>query len=155
LFLSFSCCKKVIGEKEIKGKEYFGEWYSVETETPFAAILSIDTNYIFSYDGGACLSSFTSKGNWTLNKDTLILNSFEPEECYYIEEFGEDCVTVKINDTVSYSRTNCPNPATGNYYTFFENEKFLIIDSVLVHIRESKENCPEIKDNFTRTKTYH
>ena len=137
---------------------FLGKWYSVERIIPFSATLDIDSNYNFIYEGGACEARFLSKGYWVLNGDTLVLNSFEPEDCYYISEFGKNHIVIPI-DTFPYFafevRTSIEDCIPIDYYEYivFTNEKFIIEDSVLTHIRR-KPNLmwPEIKDNFTRNR---
>jgi len=153
LFLQ-SCCNRNEGYNiqdysKMNNNEFLGEWYSVERITPFEATLRIDSNYTFTYDGGACLIRFGSNGFWTLNEDTLILNSIEPEECYYLFEF--DPVCFDINDSSTYLKTRTTKeglPAINYEYVLFKDVKFLIIDSVLTHI----PLCPQVRNNFTRIK---
>jgi lipocalin len=51
-------------QNEAPSNSYLGEWYSVARIQPFGAILSIDSNYTFTYEGGACVLHFASKGQW-------------------------------------------------------------------------------------------
>ena len=131
---------------------FLGKWYSVKRPYPFGVTLEIDTNYYFIYAGGACDSRFGSKGEWLLNGDTLILNSFEPEKCYFTSEFGENC-TIVTKDFIPELKTSIKGckPETDTTYYLFTNEKFIIEDSVLTHIQKPNVLCPEIKDNFSRT----
>jgi len=140
---------------DLINNEFLGEWYSVERIIPFGAVLTIDTDYSFIYEGGACLSSFGSKGNWTLNNDTLILNSIEPEECYYISDFGGNCILITIDDTTSFKREisikDCVPDNIDYDYIIFKNEKFIIKDSVLTYITQPDTIC-NIKNDFIRIK---
>ena len=139
---------------------FLGKWHSVERIAPFGATLEIDSNNNFIYAGGACDSRFGSKGDWLLNGDTLILNSFYPKDCYYIFEFGVGRNMPPLNDEfgnpLGYepitSIEDC-KPNTDSTYYFFINEKFIIKDSVLTHIQKP-DAFPHTKekDNFTRTK---
>ena len=157
LFLQ-SCCNKN-NDKNVSN--FLGKWHSVERDYPFSAVLLIDSDYNFRYFGGACVVRFSSNGNWMLNNDTLILNSVKPEECYYlrnfvnclpplkiIDEFGSIIDDFDSNDSVKYndidmvSMQDCV-PESINYYVLFENEKFVIKDSALIHIQNPNNLCPK------------
>jgi hypothetical protein len=139
---------------------FLGVWKSVERIYPYRATLVIDSSYKFAFVGGACVLHFESQGKWKLNGDTLILDSFYPEKCCYIREFGVNCTVITIidsisetNDSTSFELKTSIKDCIPDYideYILFENEKFLIEDSVLTHIQKSKALCPEIKDNFTK-----
>jgi len=106
---------KFIGVWEFVGIPYFRE---------FGVHLTIYADHYFVYDGGACESSFGAWGNWILNGDTLILNSFE--KAY------ENCEL-----------------ESWHYFTYirFTNEKFVIIDSILTHIPRIDSPCLLILTN--------
>ena len=154
LFLIQSCCNTSthsVIQSAIQNNNYLGEWYSVERITPFGATLRIDSNYTFNYEGGACVMHFGSKGIWRLNEDTLILNSIEPEECYYLFEFNPVCFD--LTDSFIYLKTRTTKeglPPINYEYVLFKDVKFLIIDSVLTHI----PLCPQVKNDFIRTKEW-
>ena len=161
LAFSFIACqsidKEMITEEEVKENPYLGEWYSVERIIPFGAVLKIDTNNSFTYEGGACLYHFNSKGGWTLSGDTLILNSFEPEECCYLNEFGlvGGIIILDSNGVNIHSRPisikGC-EPIDTKEYIIFNHEKLVIEDSVLTHIQKPDNMYISDKNNFTRTK---
>ena len=136
--------------------EFLGEWYSVERMQPFGAVLNIDSTYNFTYEGGACVLRFGSKGQWILQNDTLILNSIESEECYYTGNFGEDCVIIDIDDlSIPKKRATSIEGCTPELlyeYIIFDNEKFIIKDSVLIHIQKPIYQCADAMNNFTREK---
>jgi len=153
-FLLQSCCNTST-ETLTEQNNYIGDWRCVKRIIPYSAVLKIDSSYSYTYTGGACLSSFESKGNWTLKDDTLILNSFEPEECCYLREFGVNCVIADLeNSTIPKQKTSiedCQPSNGGDYeYIIFTNEKFIIKDSLLTHIQNPNNICPDIKDNFTK-----
>ena len=160
LVFSFICCQntdnETIPEEEVKENPYLGEWYAVKRIIPFGAILKIDSNNIFTYEGGACLHHFNSQGSWTLSDDTLILNSFEPDGCRYLDTFGINCIIVNVSDTlhkysVPVSIEGC-KPDIYENYVIFNQEKLVIEDSILIHIQKPNNSCPIEKDKFTRTK---
>jgi hypothetical protein len=159
LFLQ-SCCnnekrsKNIYNDLDLNNNKFLGEWYSVEREQPFGAVLTINSNYNFTYVGGACVLHFDAKGQWVLQNDTLILNSTDPEKCYYIINFDDDCVEIDPKDLTTSkswgtSIEGC-TPESPDAYVIFENEKFIIRDSVLMHIQKPNKLCPEIKNDFTR-----
>ncbi len=160
-FILQSCCntanenESIYANLNINNNDFIGEWYSVKRTYPFGAILKIDSNFIFTYEGGACVSRFGSNGYWVLDDDTLILNSNKSENCYYLSNFGVNCLTIKTNDsTISTRETSIKGciPEFPNEYVIFDNEKFIIKDSVLTHIQKLKNLCSDIKDDFTRIK---
>jgi hypothetical protein len=132
---------------------FLGEWYSVKRPYPFGATLEIGLNHNFIYEGGACDYHFMSKGEWLLKDDTLILNSFEPKECYFISEFGVKCTIITSDFTPPERKTSMKGckPNTEREYILFKNEKFIIEDSLLTHIQKTNTFCPgHVKDNFTK-----
>jgi len=159
LFLQscFNTNQKENTDNDFINNEFLGEWCSVERVIPFGAVLTIDTNYNFTYKGAVCMASFYSKGNWTLNNDTLTFNSIEPKECCYITGFRTTCAKVTIGDTTSYERfkpktsiKDCEPDDIDYYYVIFKNEKFIIKDSTLIYLGKPDSICPEIKDDFIR-----
>jgi len=154
-----SCCNNEKGndniydDLDLMNNEFLGEWYAVEGIIPFSATLVIDSNYTYTYEGGGCLMYLGSEGIWACNGDTLLLNSYEPEECFYLQEFDEICMEFEINDSSTYrkirtTKEGCTPEKYWYQYVIFKNVKFLIIDSVLTHI----PLCPDVRDDFTRTK---
>ena len=149
-----SCCNiSTQSDMRSENNQYIGEWYSVYKGIPFSATLVIDSNYTFNYEGGACVIRFGSEGYWACNGDTLLLNSYEPEECYYLFEFDAVCMEFDINDSTTYlkpqfTKEGCTPENQWYEYVKFKNVKFLIIDSVLTHI----PLCLEVENEFTRTK---
>jgi len=132
--------------------EFIGVWESVGIPyfIEFQAHLTIYSNHYFVFDGGACMSSFASWGSWMLNGDTIILNSFEPEECFYIWDFGINCTPV--DDAIRFQKTyeNCEMKSLYFDFTFFRftNERFVIKDSILTHIPRFDISCTDMRDIF-------
>ena len=152
-FLLQSCCNTST-ETLTEQNNYIGDWRCVKRVFPYNAVLKIDSSYCYTYTGGFCTSWFESKGNWALKDDTLILNSFEPEECCYLREFGVNWVIVDSESlTIPKPKTSIEDcqPSNRDYeYIIFTNEKFIIKDSVLTHIKNPNNFCHDIKDNFTK-----
>jgi len=152
-FLLQSCCNTGT-ETQTEQNNYIGDWRCVKRAYPYNAVLKIDSSYSYTYTGGFCTSWFESKGDWTIKDDTLILNSFEPEECYYLREFGVNWVIVDLeSSTIPKQKTSIEDckPSIRDYeYIIFTNEKFIIKDSLLTHIQNPNNCCLETKDNFTK-----
>ena len=146
--------KSIPNDLNISNNEFFGEWYSVKRMIPFEAVLKIDSNYIFTYEGVTCISNFGSNGYWIINDDTLILNSIKPKSCYYLDNFGVNCLMTNINDSTMSKKVtlikDCIPKEIDYRYILFENEKFIIKDNALMHIQKPNNFCPDIKDDFTR-----
>ena len=106
IFILSSCISKnKTAESSVEHFEkYFGVWHSTDRHYEYSADLKIDSINNFIYEGGACASSFLSKGSWKLNGDTIILNSFQPEECYYVNDFGIKYIVAPpiIGDTTKH-----------------------------------------------------
>lgn len=139
--------------KEPDNTPYPGEWHSVKKSYPFSATLKIDSNYNFTYDGGACALRFGSNGNWNLSGDTLILNSLWPEECCYVNDFSMHCAIVDVNSSTAFKITTSTPGCTPQKiyeYILFKNEKFLIKDSTLIHIQYTNNQYPDTKNDFIR-----
>ena len=101
--------------------------------------------------------SFLSKGSWTLKDDTIVLNSFQPKECYYLQYFGDDCIAPPlIGDTSKYvERTSVKgcNPEYHRIYIMFYNERFILRNDTLIHILRTKYRCSDIiKNDFIKQK---
>jgi len=146
--------KGILDSLSVRSNEFLGEWYSVDRATPYDAVLKIDSNNSFAYEGAACVSRFFSNGHWILNGDTLILNSVIPQRCYYLDKFGVGCKIAKIGEPFEPLATSIRGcvPSTDSVFNIFENEKFVIKDSVLMHIPKPNNLCPDVKDDFTRIK---
>ena len=133
---------------------------------PFAALLYIGSDYNFRYYGGACMSHFFSDGYWKINNDTLILNSIKPESCFFIRNFGADWFLRDDDGRIlrddagrAIMRTTIEDctpiyPWARTDFLVFENEKFIIEDSILVHIRK-QHHCIDERNDFTREWNYH
>jgi len=160
LFLLQNCCNITNQDKtfhdslSVRSNEFLGEWYSVDREYPFESILKIESNYNFTYEGAACMSLFFSNGHWILNEDTLILNSVIPQRCYYLDKFGVGCKIAKIGEPFEPLATSIKEcvPSTDSVFSIFEDEKFIVRDSLLLLLQKPNRLCPNVKDDFIRKK---
>lgn len=158
IFILSSCISKnkTAESSEEHFEKYFGVWHSTDRHYEYSADLKIDSINNFIYEGGACASSFLSKGSWKLNGDTIILNSFQPEECYYVNDFGIKYIVAPpiIGDTTKHEmRTSIKGcePKLYSTYILFNNEKFIIKNDTLVHIAHTKTLFSDIiKEDFIK-----
>lgn len=158
IFILSSCISKnkTAESSEEHFEKYFGVWHSTDRHYEYSADLKIDSINNFIYEGGACASSFLSKGSWKLNGDTIILNSFQPEECYYVNDFGIKYIVAPpiIGDTTKHEmRTSIKGfePKLHSIYILFNNGKFIIKNDTLVHIAHTKTLFSDIiKEDFIK-----
>lgn len=148
--LFLGCGKKIKNEEE-----YYGIWTSTPKLFPYKAILTIKPDHTYFFDFGACKKRGFSKGHWQLSNDTIFLNSFQMDSCYFISEFGVICYN--INDTAHLgkkTRLNC-EPIMHKDYVIFAQDKFYIRNDSLFHVAEVNSACPDMKgieDIFYREK---
>lgn len=115
---------------------YERTWYAIDGE------LKIDSNNTFEYKRSTCVSISVSKGNWRISNDTLILNSFPAKGCYFIEEFDIKTSMKTLNYHLRKITEKDCEPNSG--YVLFNNEKFYIIDSLLI----SKKSANKVDGNY-------
>ncbi len=159
IFFLSSCISKNNIDKSTEKQidKYFGVWHSTDRHYEYSADLKIDSMNNFIYEGGACASSFLSKGSWKLNEDTIILNSFQPKECYYVIDFGIKYIVAPpiIGDTTKHElRTSikgCEPDLVYIAYILFNNERFIIKNDTLIHIAHTKTLSSDIvKEDFIK-----
>ena len=156
-FLLQSCnnaAREGNSEQEVDN-DFLGWWWSVDNRVyPFAATLFIGSDYNFRYYGGACMAHFFSDGYWEINNDTLILNSIKPKGCFYLERFGTLITRIRDEDGRPMTTMGDCTPRWWDFqFVVFENEKFIIEDSILVHIRK-QHHCIDERNDFTREWNY-
>lgn len=146
LFL-FSCNNK---ENAIsKQNNFTREWFSIDGH------LKINSKNTFEYVRYTCISKSISKGKWLIINDTLVLNSYKPKGCYFIENFEivppKDSINIIAK---SKSDKNC-NPIEG--YVIFKNEKFYLKDTLLLSKRLTNYNGGRLNQhtNFRKNRYYH
>lgn len=159
IFIISSCISKnnIAESSEEQFDKYLGIWHTTFRHYEYSADLKIDSMNNFIYEGGACESSFLSKGSWKLNGDTIILNSFQPEECYYVNDFGIKYIVAPpiIGDTTKHElRTSikgCEPDLVYTTYILFNNERFIIKNDTLIHITHTKTHSSDIiKEDFIK-----
>lgn len=146
--LALSSCKKDIPKIDESSK-FVKVWFDTVRSYPFTAKLTINKNKTFEYRGGACTSSFGSKGIWKIENDTIILNSIKPKECMYKIDFGLICEKPSGDD---YKTIKGCDPKSENTYENFENEKFYFRNDTLIHKNDENDkiaNCPKLKIAFS------
>jgi hypothetical protein len=144
LLVIFISCKND-KPKINKNSKFVKTWFDTVRMTPFTSKLIINKNNTFDYSGGACTSSFESKGFWKIEKDTLILNSSKTNKCYWKLPFGLMCSKKDFEKIREDNKTikGC-NPMGENEYVIFDNEKFYIRNDTLIHTEKNKY-CPSMK----------
>jgi hypothetical protein len=124
-FLLFLSCEK---KSDPISNDFQRKWYSINGN------LTINSNNTFEYIRFNSISNSISKGKWKIINDTLVLNSFEPKGCFFLENFVLDPPKrIVTNNNPNYKKTikgkDCM-PNSG--YVNFRNEKFYIEDSLLI-----------------------
>lgn len=152
ILLLFIRCKKEKIKSEINSV-FVKDWYDTEMIVPFKAILKINKDSTFQYNGGACTSSFESNGTWRIKNDTIILNSSKSKKCLTMIEFGPFCINKKdlSNHTINKTLKDC-NPSGEGMYENFINEKFYIRNDSLIYKKEEKDKCSEFEIKFAKNK---
>lgn len=151
LFVIFIRCKN--DQPKINQKsEFVKTWFDTVRVAPFVSKLVINENKTFNYNGGACTASFQSKGSWKIEKDTLILNSYQTYKCYWKENFGLLCSKEEFEKIREDNKTikNC-NPNAEDAYIIFDHEKFYLRNDTLIHTDKNK-NCPKLRIAFSSKK---
>ncbi len=148
LFVVFISCKKD-EQKVIKKSEFVKTWFDTVRGMPFMSKLKINENRTFDYYGGACTSRFHSEGTWRIEKDTLILNSYKTNKCYWKENFGLICTKEEIDSMREDNKTikDC-KPTGEERYVIFHNERFYLRNDTLIHTKKNK-NCPKLRIAFS------
>lgn len=146
LLIGLFGCKKV-RQKRVASK-FESEWFSID------GYLQIDSTHTFKYVRQTCISKAISNGTWKTVNNTLVLNSFAPKGCYFIENFKIESPkdTLKIVKNL-ISEKDC-EPNTG--YVNFKDEKFYIKDTILISKNAPYYDYIEYNHhtNFRR-KSYH
>jgi hypothetical protein len=151
LLVIFISCKND-KPKINKNSKFVKTWFDTVRMTPFTSELTINENNTFDYSGGACSSSFESKGIWKIEKNILILNSLKTKKCIWKNNFGLLCSKEDFDKIIKDNKTikNC-NPNSEKSYIIFNNEKFHLRNDTLIHIEVNK-NCPKLKIAFSNKK---
>lgn len=142
VFISCKTDKPKINKKS----DFVKTWFDTVRMVPFESKLIINENKTFDYLGGACTSSFFSKGYWKIKEDTLILTSSKIDKCYWKENFGPICFTNEEIEKMQEDNKTIKNckPIGEESYVFFNQEKFYLRNDTLIHARENK-NCPNLR----------
>ncbi|MGO4822030.1 MULTISPECIES: hypothetical protein [unclassified Flavobacterium] len=142
-----SCEKKYV----INSNAFEYKWYSLDGN------LTINSNNTFEFNRFTCISQSISKGKWKITNDTIVLNSFEPKGCYYIESFILE-PPPPLKDTITnhnFNHKKTIKECTPNIgYVVFRNEKFYIKDSTLISKSFTYINIKELNGvyNFKKIK---
>jgi hypothetical protein len=143
----FSGCKKEL-PKKTENPKFVRTWYDTVQGMPYRAKLIIKTNKTFEFSSHSCQSGAESKGKWTIEKDTIILNSIKPKNCLFQHPFGIICnfdEIVKNNKTIK----DCEPSGRESDYVIFEDEKFYIKNDTLIHENKKDVTCTKLKIAFS------
>jgi hypothetical protein len=146
-FSGLSACRKET-QNVILPNPFERKWYSINGH------LQIDSTNTFEYIRYACMSQTISKGTWKIVNDTLILNSFAPKGCYFIEDFKIEPPKDTLNMIPNVKTEKDCEANTG--YVIFKNEKFYIKDTLLMSKKSAYFEDGELNyhTNFKRTSYY-
>jgi len=136
LTLIFINCSQESRNK-FKRKEYFIRDWKVNRYPYSNATLSIYANHEFKYSETGHLSENYSEGIWNINNDTLTLNSLQPNECLFIDDFS---LNASDNvDEMKMTIKNCEPKPNSKVFTEFSNAKFLIKKDSLHYLNLNPE----------------
>ncbi len=158
VFLGVSCqgIKDSSDSDESSTANFIGKWTSTPKVIPYSGFLTIKNDQTFSFNYGACDHGGFSRGVWSLNGDTLILNNSIIDTCYYITEFGINCIAIPESEEdlpeLKTTIPNCKPESLDIDFVLFENECFLLINDTLSLIPNEGCLCPEESDKFTLEK---
>ncbi len=147
LAFSFACKKESLKPKS--PNKFERQWFSVN------GYLKLDSTKNFEFERYSCMSHTISKGTWNVVNDTLILNSFEPKGCYFIEDFKIEPPKDTINIIPNPITQKDCEPNTG--YVIFKNEKFYIKNDTLLMSKNAgyyEDGDFNYQTNFKKTSYY-
>ena len=133
-FFLINC--KQNSQKFEKKENFIRDWKVIRY--PYSnATLSFNANHTFEYRETGHLSEIYSKGIWKLIKDTLVLNSLQPNECLYLDDFS-----LTKGDTLDDMQTtlkNCIPKPNSKFFTEFSNSKFIVTKDSLNYLNLNPE----------------
>jgi hypothetical protein len=140
IFLTLLSCEK---KQPINANAFQNRWESMYGN------LTIYPDSTFEYHRYTCISHSLSKGKWKITNDTILLNSFEPKGCYFIENF---LIGPPPKDTSTNHKKTIKDCTPNTGYIKMKNEKFYIKDSLLLF--KTPFNNKELNNfyNFKRTR---
>lgn len=149
--ISSGCDKSRTSKIEEKNtSKYVKIWFDTIRTYPYIAELKIKKNNTFEFFSGACTYRSISKGTWIIKNDTIILNSSQPKDCFYMCEYGTICKTIEeINKRRDRKKSikDC-NADIEFEYELFSNEKFYLKNDTLVHVKQNKQ-CAGLEFAYT------
>lgn len=86
--LTLFSCKK---NNAVDVSQLYGLWKIKSNPMETRESLNLNTDKTFTYKSSGHIAESFSFGKWEVVKDTLILNSVMPKECYYVLSFDEKC----------------------------------------------------------------
>ncbi|MFL9832839.1 hypothetical protein [Chryseobacterium terrae] len=147
IFLALFSCKK---NNAVDISQIYGLWKTKSGATYTKESFNLNADKTFTYKSSGHISESFSFGKWEVVKDTLILNSVMPKECYYLLSFDGKCESSHIiKDELIYKTIDeCESPVPNNFFIEFKSSKFIITKDSLVH-KITHKNCEEIPYKIT------
>ena len=119
-----------------KKEDFIRDWKVIRY--PYSnATLYLSANHTFKYEETGHLSEIYSEGIWKMNNDTLILNSLQPNECLYIDDFS--LTKGETIDDMQTTLKNCEPKPNSKFFTEFNNSKFTVTKDSLIYLNLNPE----------------
>ncbi|MDF2832773.1 hypothetical protein [Chryseobacterium indoltheticum] len=147
IFLILFSCKK---NNPADVSQLYGLWKIKSDSMGTKESLNLNTDKTFTYKSSGHIAESFSFGKWEVVKDTLILNSVMPKECYYVLSFGGKCKSSHLftDELIRKTILECESPALNNFFIEFENSKIIITKDSLVY-KITHKNCKEVPYEIT------
>ena len=164
MILIFIGCEKPIKSENEIPENLLGDWKFELTKNDsiklFSTKLELNKNKTFEYYGtNEFKDSIFSHGNWKINNDTIILNSKNIDECFYLwNGISYDCknfensnsdnnIVIKQHYEYQTTNKNCQPKSSKIFFAKIENEKILIKNDSLTYIPK-KYDCSKYIDGI-------
>ncbi|WP_300671196.1 hypothetical protein [Soonwooa sp.] len=145
-FLLINCSKQEKAQF-VKSEDFIRDWSVVRY--PYSdATLSLMSNHNFSYSENGHMSGSFSEGTWQKKGDTLILNSNQQKDCFYLDDFSLNTKT--LNDELWTSIKDCQPKDGSDFFTEFKNSKFIVKKDSLIYL----DLNPDYKKQYGNYKIY-
>lgn len=136
LSLFFINCSTDTKNKFEKSEDFIRDWSVIRY--PYSkAILSLSENHEFKYHETGHLSEIYSEGIWKLDNDTLTLNSLQPNECLYLDDFS--LTKGQTIDDIQTTFKNCNPKPDSKFFIEFNNSKFIVTKDSLIYLNLNRE----------------
>ena len=139
-FFLVSCKDKRL----LTAEKIIGSW-SVERDAYSKGTLKINPGKTFNFSETRDTSKTYANGNWRIENDTLILTSIMAPECLYVNNFAQYCEdkSIVVKPYIETTIENCDPKKSENFYTKFNDEKFVIKGPSIFYINTNKDCANE------------